>query len=379
MNDKRRHGLLDDIHAGDDASKSESSSTIQTVAKQKLGLLLRQIGIRSSSEARHLLSSRRVLVDGVLESSFARQIPANACVQILGSPAEGALARCSIPYLVVMNKPCGVLTTLADEHGRPDLHDAIETPLMRKGLHPIGRLDCHSTGLLLWTTDGRLTRCLLDPEQQVPREYECVVKGRVLFPELQRMLASGVVTRFSSEPFYAELHSAVAVAHGTQVEYEHASCSTCDRRDDGPLEAVHKVAVAECDVLDARERNAAIGCNADCRDGPVFSASAECSDSCQCRRLTGLTCNEDELCGKTEREKIAAGSHLSIVRVVVREGKNRMVRRMLAHCGHPVINLRRVAFGDAVLGHLKRGEARLASAAEASWAQRVLLKALYER
>ena len=49
---------------------------------------------------------------------------------------------------------------------------------------------------------------------------------------------------------------------------------------------------------------------------------------------------------------------LTRVRVVVREGRHRMVRRMrLAHCGHPVLNLRRLAYGAVKLGGLRAGQA----------------------
>ena len=43
------------------------------------------------------------------------------------------------------------------------------------------------------------------------------------------------------------------------------------------------------------------------------------------------------------------------VRLVVREGKHRMVRRMLANVGAPVVGLRRERFGDALLGELAEG------------------------
>ena len=45
------------------------------------------------------------------------------------------------------------------------------------------------------------------------------------------------------------------------------------------------------------------------------------------------------------------------VRLVVREGKHRMVRRMLANVGAPVVGLRRERFGDVLLGELAEARA----------------------
>jgi 23S rRNA pseudouridine2605 synthase len=48
----------------------------------------------------------------------------------------------------------------------------------------------------------------------------------------------------------------------------------------------------------------------------------------------------------------------SIVELVIHEGRNRIVRRLLDHVGHPVRRLTRTAIGPVALGKLKSGEVR---------------------
>ena len=66
-----------------------------------------------------------------------------------GDGGEGTAA--SAPHLVVWCKPCGVVCSLGDDGGgRTNLQGAITAHgLRRPGLHPVGRLDCHSCGLML--------------------------------------------------------------------------------------------------------------------------------------------------------------------------------------------------------------------------------------
>lgn len=56
--------------------------------------------------------------------------------------------------------------------------------------------------------------------------------------------------------------------------------------------------------------------------------------------------------------------HSAFLEIELREGRNREVRRLLARCGHKVVQLDRVAFGPLRIGHLKPGQCRELRAAE---------------
>lgn len=280
--------------------------------------LANQCGLKSSRVVRSLLSSRRVMVNGAIETSYSRKVTADFLISIDGiavtetaEPPEREGSPRTPPYLLAFNKPCGMVCSLSDEFGRSDLSDTIPLALHRAGLHPIGRLDQHSCGLLLFTTDGRLTRLLLDPLSALPRSYECVVTGAVDEESLSRRLQSGVENRFG-EPYYAKLLYSRSVSD--EECFEHKLCPDGNRRYDGPAEE------ATADWID----------------------------------------------------RITATKLLSVVIVEVCEGKQRMVRRMLAHCGHHVLNLRRLAYGKITLGAMQSGEFRVCTEEESCWGLQLL-------
>lgn len=59
-----------------------------------------------------------------------------------------------------------------------------------------------------------------------------------------------------------------------------------------------------------------------------------------------------------EVEILRQGKENSFVRISIREGKNRQVRRMFEASGHKVIQLERTAVGNMKLGHIKQGQYR---------------------
>jgi 23S rRNA pseudouridine2605 synthase len=63
-------------------------------------------------------------------------------------------------------------------------------------------------------------------------------------------------------------------------------------------------------------------------------------------------------------KRIGARGNSTILEIILAEGKNREIRRMLAKLGHKVMALRRVAIGPVHLGRLKKGKARRLSLPE---------------
>ena len=88
----------------------------------------------------------------------------------------------------MLNKPEKVITTVIDTHGRRTVMDYVKSRLR---LSPVGRLDQQTKGLLLLTNDGDLHHYLTHPSNQVPKDYEAIIEGRV-DPVNIRKLSRGI-------------------------------------------------------------------------------------------------------------------------------------------------------------------------------------------
>jgi pseudouridine synthase len=71
---------------------------------------------------------------------------------------------------------------------------------------------------------------------------------------------------------------------------------------------------------------------------------------------------------------ISRGERSSVIEVTVKEGRNRMIRRMMAYLGHHVMDLRRQTFAGISLGELRLGKTRSLTAAEVAGLQKLAKK-----
>jgi 23S rRNA pseudouridine2605 synthase len=93
------------------------------------------------------------------------------------------------PLYIVLHKPVNVVTTLSDPQGRPAVRDYLRH--VRTRVFPVGRLDFHSSGLLLLTNDGEVALRLTHPRYGIRKVYHVKVKG-VPPPPALAQLAAGV-------------------------------------------------------------------------------------------------------------------------------------------------------------------------------------------
>ena len=104
------------------------------------------------------------------------------------------------PLLILYNKPFGIITSIGDPYGRPNLESVYKANTNLTGFHPVGRLDRDTSGLLLFSKDGQLTQHLLNPSSGIMRVYEAYVLGKVDNSQLSARLTEGVTTTEGTFP-----------------------------------------------------------------------------------------------------------------------------------------------------------------------------------
>lgn len=233
------------------------------MSEERLHKALAAAGIASRRACEVLIGRGRVAVNGETVFELGTRIdPETDEVRVDGVVVQLDQTK----RYFVLNKPRGVVSTMADENGRRDLTEFAHTVPER--IYNVGRLDTDTSGLLIMTNDGALAHELAHPKYEVRKTYVAKVTGKVTPATIQRL------------------------KDGIKLE-------------DGPINADH------AKIL------------------PAGNSS----------------------------------SH-SLVEITLHSGKNRIVRRMLDHVGHPVVELVRRQFGPLHLGSLGIGEMRELSNAE---------------
>jgi len=228
---------------------------------ERLQKVMAAAGVASRRVSEDLIAAGRVSVNGtVVTEPGTRVDPLTDQVAVDGTAVQLDTSR----RYVMLNKPVGVVSSMRDEQGRPDLSRF--TADYPERLFNVGRLDAETSGLLILTNDGELAHVLAHPPFGVTKTYIARVRG-VVTPQTIGRLTKGV-----------EL-------------------------DDGPI------AADKAKLLQSR--------------------------------------GDD-----------------SLVEVTLHSGRNRIVRRMLAEVGHPVIELVRRQFGPLHLGTLRSGQLRDLTKAE---------------
>jgi 23S rRNA pseudouridine2605 synthase len=144
--------------------------------EERLQKLIAAAGVASRRHAEELIAAGEVTVNGqVVREPGTKADPARDHIKVRGRLINPVLAAREKVY-VLLNKPRGYLTSLADEEGhRPLVSDLVPRSLGR--LHPVGRLDFNTEGLLILTNDGELTNFITAARNKVAKVYEVKVKG----------------------------------------------------------------------------------------------------------------------------------------------------------------------------------------------------------
>jgi 23S rRNA pseudouridine2605 synthase len=155
--------------------------------EQRLQKIIADAGITSRRKAEQIILEGRVTVNGKPVSKLGSKADLardHVCVdgRLLSRAAENV-------YLLV-NKPVGYVSTVSDPEHRPTVVSLVRG--IKERVYPVGRLDYHSSGLMVLTNDGELANFLMSRTSAVPRTYHVKLEGRPE-PEGIAKLQTGIV------------------------------------------------------------------------------------------------------------------------------------------------------------------------------------------
>lgn len=154
----------------------------------RLSKVMSERGLCSRREADAWIERGWVYVDGQPITELGTRIDPNAQISL----AQEAQKDQAKQVTILLNKPVGYVSGQPEPGCTPAVSlisadnqvkasgDPDFKPYMLRGLAPAGRLDVDSTGLLVFTQDGRVARQLIGDDTKVEKEYLVRVSGQMI-------------------------------------------------------------------------------------------------------------------------------------------------------------------------------------------------------
>ncbi|MEM7046293.1 MAG: pseudouridine synthase [Pseudomonadota bacterium] len=156
----------------------------------RIAKYLSRAGLASRREAESWVTQSRITINGTVVSHPSTRVHEHDEVCVDGQPVKPPQDI----TLWAFHKPLDVVVSRAG-HGTTTIYDLLPETLAR--IHPVGRLDQNSEGLLLLTNHGGVKRYLEHPATGIERRYTVVVTGpgpapRRLPPRALAQLRAGI-------------------------------------------------------------------------------------------------------------------------------------------------------------------------------------------
>ncbi len=151
----------------------------------RLNKYIANSGVCSRREADVLISNGAIRINGKIVTELGTKVLPGDVVLFDG---ERLVSEKKI--YVLINKPKDYITTTDDPQQRKTVLQIIGRTFDER-LYPVGRLDRNTTGLLLLTNDGELTKKLSHPRHGVKKLYHATLHKNISSQDLMQ-IANGV-------------------------------------------------------------------------------------------------------------------------------------------------------------------------------------------
>ena len=150
-------------------------------AEVRLNKFIADAGICSRRNADMYISVGNVTVNGEVMTTLGYRVKPSDEVRF-----DGKLLSSEKKEYILLNKPKGFITTTNDEKGRKTVMDLVANATNVRIL-PVGRLDRATTGLLLLTNDGELTKKLTHPTHGVRKIYHVILDRKLDYKDFMKV------------------------------------------------------------------------------------------------------------------------------------------------------------------------------------------------
>ncbi len=151
----------------------------------RLNKYIANSGMCSRREADELIKTGLAEVNGKIITEMGYKVQPGDIVKF-----DGRTLSAEKNVYILLNKPKGFITTTRDEKDRKTVMDLIANATTAR-VFPVGRLDRATTGLLLFTNDGYLTKKLTHPSHSVRKIYHVKLNKKVTHADLD-LIKKGV-------------------------------------------------------------------------------------------------------------------------------------------------------------------------------------------
>jgi len=147
----------------------------------RLNKYIANSGICSRRDADELIKENFVTVNGKVVTEMGFKVKRTDTVKV-----KNSLIKFEKNVYIVLNKPKGVLTTVSDDRGRKTVISILNNKVKER-IYPVGRLDRDSTGVLLLTNDGDLTKKLTHPKYNKKKVYHVFLDKDLTKEDLEKL------------------------------------------------------------------------------------------------------------------------------------------------------------------------------------------------
>jgi 23S rRNA pseudouridine2605 synthase len=152
--------------------------------KERIQKIIANVGIASRRAAEEMMLRGEVTVNGKPVTELGTKAdPEHDHIKVRGKLITSGRGQEKRYFLI--NKLRGYLSSVSDPKQRPLVAHLLPASA-RRGLHPVGRLDFNTEGLIILTNDGDLTN-LLTAGGKVEKVYHVKVKGSPTDEQIDRL------------------------------------------------------------------------------------------------------------------------------------------------------------------------------------------------